>query len=220
MHFPDSLFPLNVSSYVSDDCKTFVSAHYCSKSHQKYDWHEHKLNCNDQTASPSKPAHLSKSSLLFKEFDIIIEREKDKENVEMDPEELARIQNSSDTYQISGKDAESLSKEYGKDSDPTFTKFKERISRDPSQILRYARHDAPLWPVSTSQCSAAPPCAACKAPRSFEVQFLPTLLYLLGVGKEKDDMDWATVVLYTCSADCEVEDYVEEYAWSQTYPNS
>jgi len=139
--------------------------------------------------------------------------------VSIDPEELKRIQDSSDAYQISGKDAESLSKEYGKDSDPTFTKFKERISRDPSQILRYARHDAPLWPVSTSQCSAAPPCAVCAAPRSFEVQFLPTLLYMLGVGKEKDDMDWASIVVYTCSLDCEVDDYVEEFAWVQTYPD-
>lgn len=135
----------------------------------------------------------------------------------MDPEELARIQDASDAYNISGKDAESLSQEYGKDNDPTFTKFKERISRDPAQVLRYARHDAPLWPVSTGQCSAAPPCSTCNAQRTFEFQFLPTLLYMLGVGKEKDDMDWASVMVYTCSKDCEVEEYVEEFAWSQSY---
>ena len=196
-----------------------ISVHYCSKTHQKEDWHDHKLHCTDQPSIFNKPAYLSKSSLLFKEFDIIIDREKEKENLQIDPEELARIQNSSDGYDISGNDAESLSKEYGQDNDPTFTKFKERISRDPSQVLRYARHDAPLWPVPTSQCDTAPPCTVCHEPRSFEVQFLPSLLYLLGVGKNKDDMDWATIVVFSCSKDCEVEDYVEEFAWTQTYPN-
>ena len=201
---------------------TVFSAHYCGKSHQKYDWHEHKLNCTDQSPTPNKPSHLFKSAFLLKEFDIIIEREKGKENEEMNPEELSRIQNvdiNDDKYGISEKDADSLSKEYGKDSDPTFTKFKKRISRDPSQILRYARHDSPLWPISANQCTSAPPCSVCNAPRSFEVQFLPALLYLLGLGEDKDDMEWATMVVYTCSRDCEIEDYVEEFSWTQTYSN-
>ena len=159
---------------------------------------------------------MSKSSVLFKEFDIIIEREKEKESVKINEEELEKMKTSSDSYNISLKDAESLSKEYGTDDDPTFTKFKDRIARDPEQILRYARHDTePLWPVSTSQCSSVPPCCTCGAPRSFEFQLLATLLYVLGLGDK--DMDWATIAVYTCSGDCEVDSYVEEFAWIQSY---
>ena len=193
--------------------------HYCSKEHQKHEWPEHKKQCSKQDSSePVKPGYLFKNSLLFKEFDIIIEKEKEKEKVTIDAEELENMKNSSETYGISLEDAESLSKEYGTDNDPTFTKFKERVGREPDQLLRYARHDeVPLWAVASSQCTSVPPCSVCSAPRTFEFQLLPTLLYILGLGKAESDMDWATIAVFTCSADCQVEEYTEEFAWTQSY---
>ena len=67
----------------------YIAGHYCSKEHQRTDWKDHKLTCDPEATSPSPEApssspeatspspdeYLTKSSLLFKELDIIIDRE-------------------------------------------------------------------------------------------------------------------------------------------------
>ena len=85
--------------------------------------------------------------------------------------------------------------------------------------MRYKRHDTPLWPTSTGRVLDVPDCASCGKPRTFEFQLLPTLLYMIGAGKAIDEMDWATIVVYTCASDCEVEHYAEEFCWVQIFEN-
>jgi len=194
-------------------CSKCKVVSYCSKQHQKRDWEKHRAECGQDEGAASSPYHLTKFSLLYKEHDLVIEREvlPDKENTDCNIEEIE------DKYEMTEEDTDSLAEQYGKDEDPTFTKFKLRISHEPSQVLRYKRHGAPIWPVSTNQLTTPPPCTKCNQPRSFEFQLLPTLLYVLGVGKETGEADWACIVVYTCSADCEVEGYVEECGWVQCY---
>eukprot|EP00116_Pleurobrachia_bachei_P012921 sb/3473183/ len=149
----------------------------------------------------------------------MIEREKEREKENLSEELLAKIKEQSSEYStMTAADEESLTKEYGVDGDPVFTKFKERVSRDPQQVLRYSRHDTPLWPTAANKCETVPFCGVCGGERSFEVQFLPTLLYVLDVGKESDGVDWASIVVWTCREDCVVEEYVEEFCWVQQYP--
>lgn len=51
------------------------------------------------------------------------------------------------------------------------------------------------------------------------VQVLPQLLYYFCVKNEVDslDLDWATIVVYTCEASCEEGNvaYKEEFGWVQ-----
>jgi hypothetical protein len=65
-------------------------------------------------------------------------------------------------------------------------------------------------------------CDRCGAPRQYEFQVQPQLLHYLtmnGGSGPCDNLDWAVVACYTCSASCDLfeEDgpYVEERAWRQ-----
>eukprot|EP00418_Pyrodinium_bahamense_P044388 CAMPEP_0179209644 /NCGR_PEP_ID=MMETSP0796-20121207/104557_1 /TAXON_ID=73915 /ORGANISM="Pyrodinium bahamense, Strain pbaha01" /LENGTH=380 /DNA_ID=CAMNT_0020914603 /DNA_START=60 /DNA_END=1203 /DNA_ORIENTATION=- len=59
----------------------------------------------------------------------------------------------------------------------------------------------PAWP---------PPCGRCGARRVFEVQLLPTLLYTVRARCPEHfpdaEIEWGTVCVYTCSADCSADD--------------
>ncbi|KNC49808.1 uncharacterized protein AMSG_11935 [Thecamonas trahens ATCC 50062] len=104
--------------------------------------------------------------------------------------------------------------------DFVYNAFKDRTSIAPDQVLRYFVDDAdepspalaadrePL-PVSGDDPlpvpEDVPPCGACGAPRVFEFQILPQLLfYLLHPDLEAGDgfIDFANIVVYTCSAHC------------------
>ncbi|OSX68948.1 hypothetical protein BU14_2057s0002, partial [Porphyra umbilicalis] len=56
----------------------------------------------------------------------------------------------------------------------------------PAQVLRYA--PTPLWPAAEGAPAPdggdVPPCGACGAPRAFEFQVLPSLLYYLRLDGE------------------------------------
>ena len=99
--------------------------------------------------------------------------------------------------------------------DTTFQRFADRLAQNPEQVLRYdfggqpllySKKDAvgSLWP-------RVPRCAKCGAERVFELQLTPHAITEL----EADDlslegMDWGTIVLASCGADCggEVEEWV------------
>lgn len=89
-------------------------------------------------------------------------------------------------------------------------KFRRRLGRSPSQVLRYAWDGQPLWisrpPEEAENPAWPPPCRRCGSHRAFEVQLLPTLLYQLGSRCPERladaEIDWGTVCLYSCAADC------------------
>ena len=104
-----------------------------------------------------------------------------------------------------------------------FTKFSERMQRDPQACVWYEFNGKPQWyapPISV------PPCA-CGARRVFEFQLLPSLLQLLKVDAhnmikvnledllEASGMDWSTVLIFVCEQDCGVGEWKEEVAIPQ-----
>jgi pre-rRNA-processing protein TSR4 len=54
--------------------------------------------------------------------------------------------------------------------DATFKKFKHRVARSPTQVLRYEREGQPLWVSNQNQPEQMPPCPYCGSPRVFEFQ--------------------------------------------------
>jgi len=91
-----------------------------------------------------------------------------------------------------------------------FMKFQRRLERSPTQVLRYCWGGKPLWisepPEEVRSPAWPPPCSRCGAPRVFEAQLLPTLLYEVQrrcpERAAEAEIDMGTVVIYTCSKDC------------------
>lgn len=110
--------------------------------------------------------------------------------------------------------------------DKTFQQFADRLSQNPEQVLRYEFGGQPLLYSKTdavgkalshtseakvhtssaqngSGVSKLPRCANCGAARVFELQLTPHAISEL----EADDMgvdgmDWGTIIVGVCSADC------------------
>lgn len=165
------------------------------------------------------------SSILFPEFDVCLEAE----IVEFDPkvddeeaekkrlaeyEELLKSGKAGNLNDVSDGEME----KYGGESiaDKTFLKFKERIKNDQDQVIRYERGGTPLWITSENQLDIkdVPKCRICKKERTFEFQIMPQLLNSL----KNEDLDWGLILVYTCKADCQIEDkYVEEFVYKQDF---
>lgn len=100
--------------------------------------------------------------------------------------------------------------------------FRERLSRCPGQVLRYAYGGSPLWcsypPPDVSK--AVRPCEMCGTERVFEMQLMPGLLYLLSSHAEAtpsetaaaggadgaagllDSADFGVVSIWSCPNSC------------------
>lgn len=137
--------------------------------------------------------------------------------------------------------------------DKTFQRFADRLSHNPEQVLRYEFDGSPLLYSSTdavgrrlsphAQAHAGPanakittigeggrgipPCKNCGAGRRFELQLTPHAITML----EEDEpasaalegMDWGTIIVGVCSADCGIGEvgYVEEWVgvqWEELQP--
>ncbi|KAK4742807.1 hypothetical protein SAY87_000808 [Trapa incisa] len=216
---------------VCGNCKT---VRYCSEKHQVMHWRSgHKAACqrlnilpelsnpscrNDEIASSKIQKVASKG--LWPEFEIINEDES-----EYDVEIFDDMSSANALVSLKNHDMDeslkSLLSSFEGDSDRrSWASFQERISKAPEQILRYCRNVSmkPLWPMSSGQPSRAdiPRCSSCGAPRCFELQVLPQLLYYFGVKNDPESLDWATIVVYACEASCEGSlAYKEEFAWVQ-----
>eukprot|EP00931_Biecheleriopsis_adriatica_P015879 TRINITY_DN11895_c0_g1_i4.p1 TRINITY_DN11895_c0_g1~~TRINITY_DN11895_c0_g1_i4.p1 ORF type:complete len:430 (+),score=122.84 TRINITY_DN11895_c0_g1_i4:65-1354(+) len=95
-------------------------------------------------------------------------------------------------------------------------RFQKRISRSPLQVIRYCWGGSPVWlqaPPSEVLQGSWPPRCSCGAARCFELQLLPTLHCQLVDAEPSEDllMDWGTVMVYTCSKDCQTDDPCEEF---------
>lgn len=160
-------------------------------------------------------------------------------------ESVGEIQNDKDlsikgTFQDANEDELPEDLFHGREGvvkDKTFSRFSKIVSHASDQVIRYERGGQPLWGSSNAQLSddALSPCERCRGRRIFEVQVMPQIIFLLEqeamasdakpsmsikdlARRLRDDMDWVTVVVYTCENSCVTDhEYVREFAWMQRH---
>lgn len=88
-----------------------------------------------------------------------------------------------------------------------------RLRANPNQVLRYAYADKPLRVHPQWTCE--PAVCACGAPRRFELELLPTLIYFLQSNRMED---FATVAVFSCDRSCALSS--SEVAFVQPLPES
>lgn len=101
--------------------------------------------------------------------------------------------------------------------DKSFLRFSTRLAHNPEQVLRYEFRGTPLLYSDTdavakffpSQTSRFPRCDSCGSERVFELQLVPHAIAVLedgregiGLGKDDSGMEWGTIILGVCAADC------------------
>jgi pre-rRNA-processing protein TSR4 len=114
--------------------------------------------------------------------------------------------------------------------DADFQKFADRLAQNPEQVIRYEYAGQPLLYSKTDAVGQTfttkggmPRCGNCGSARVFEVQLTPEAITEL----EKDEMsldgmDWGTIIVGVCGADCQPRGteegaaaYIEEWAGVQ-----
>eukprot|EP00842_Homolaphlyctis_polyrhiza_P000176 jgi/Hompol1/1159/HPOL_004473-RA len=214
-------------------CSGCKSRRYCSKEHATLDWNlgNHKTLCSatsQQSAIDPASSDLSRTAATFPEFELESEDEP-KETVAALPD-AGKIEATINTLGLEDPtEEEVLEDDTTVDVDDAFLKFQRRIARMPEQVIRYARvaNDADrrgLEPLLVSDLVFAPEgvpaCPYCHAERSFEFQVMPQLLSSLGLNaSDRDSLDWGTVLVFTCSADCQPSgvQYMEDAVFAQGY---
>ena len=131
------------------------------------------------------------------------------------------------------------SEAFESDLDRIFQQFADRLAQNPEQVLRYEFKGKPLLyssaddvgkifhsGVSTKSSNVRrgiPGCSNCSRPRTFELQLTPyAIIDLEGDDLSSDGMDWGTVIMGVCEADCQARGievgnvgYVEEWVGVQ-----
>ncbi|GJP40177.1 hypothetical protein CLOM_g24457 [Closterium sp. NIES-68] len=124
-----------------------------------------------------------------------------------------------------------------------YLRFKKRLDKHPEQCVRYRFNGQPIWPIAPPPHlpQASHHCSLCGAPRVFELQLMPPLLFFLlealrerqaegsersgGGGKgwraveygELGEWEWMTVAAFTCSQACDTTDLVHENGNTTTH---
>ena len=125
-------------------------------------------------------------------------------------------------------------------------RFQRAVQGCPRQVVRYAYGGEPLWSVADPP-SCRPPACMCGAPRCFELQLMPGLLFMLrvdtfaprevepGGGGDGEDlkalglggMDWGVLTVWSCSDSCDasceeiaIVQPSEDAGWSAPGPDS
>lgn len=128
--------------------------------------------------------------------------------------------------------------------DKTFQRFADRLAQNPLQVLRYEFGGMPLLysdsdaigkalspassqaPVNSKVTTVSntnglniPRCSNCNSPRVFELQLVPQAIAELEVEEEGlEGMEWGTVILGVCGADCGERGVPEgEYGWVEEW---
>ncbi|KAG4305223.1 hypothetical protein PORY_001393 [Pneumocystis oryctolagi] len=203
--------------YVCSKCK---KTKYCSKQHQKVHWESalHKDYCG--TLEDSKWPILKKA--WWNEMEIVYEAEPEEEK----PIGNELIQHKFGPNAIPDK-FEKFSRVKG---DKAFLHFQKRLSREPSQVLRYIRTELNnekdediLWiglegQLDSSKIAECP----CGEKRTIEFQIMPTLLSFLNIDhSERYSLDWGVLNIYTCEKSCKLANshICEELLWRQEISN-
>ncbi|XP_068459961.1 programmed cell death protein 2-like [Clinocottus analis] len=131
-----------------------------------------------------------------------------------------------------GGGVEKYEKTRARHGDAAFSRFLKEIWRCPQQILRYRRGGKPLFVSEPPAEATAPPaCGACGGGRDFELQLMPALVSLLrrktstrrrGDGEEEAELEFGTVLVYTCRRSCWTEGAgaaLEEFCLVQPDPD-
>lgn len=93
--------------------------------------------------------------------------------------------------------------------DRDFYKFYKKIQLCPEQCIRY---DLGGVPSLIPQDLSIPPCSVCRSPRQFECQLMPALISVLKVKHSRRNvLDFRTVLVFTCSKDCNELSRVSEF---------
>ncbi|KAK6852257.1 hypothetical protein PG995_012382 [Apiospora arundinis] len=114
--------------------------------------------------------------------------------------------------------------------DADFQKFADRLAQNPEQVIRYEFRGQPLLYSKTdpvgqnlSTGRSMPRCANCGGARTFEVQMTPNAIAELEAEElGLEGMDWGTIIVGVCDADCQARGvgegeagYLEEWAGVQ-----
>ncbi|XP_032816273.2 programmed cell death protein 2-like [Petromyzon marinus] len=92
--------------------------------------------------------------------------------------------------------------------DRLFLKFMKRTARCPRQVLRYSWGGEPLYVSAPDPHLTAPPtpCPLCGAPRVFEMQLMPALVWQLRGAEGTDSVpEFGSVLVFTCARSCWAE---------------
>ncbi|WZZ84312.1 hypothetical protein YC2023_112891 [Brassica napus] len=215
---------------VCGGCKT---ARYCSPKHQALHWHRaHKIECQQlhtvletsdsvDNGVTLTQAQKAASKSLWKEFVLINEDESEYDTEMSETDEVAQ------PMVVSKREVDdqmkSMMKDFEGDADKnSWVNFQQRVDKAPEQVVRYCRSSEakPLWPMASGRVSKSevPNCKSCGGPRCFEFQAMPQLLFFFGGSNERESLDWATIVVYTCENSCDSSlSYNEEFVWVQVY---
>jgi pre-rRNA-processing protein TSR4 len=211
---------------------------YCTKDHQVIDWKEgHKQCCQEGKVIP-KPEDKDRfcaekeNSFLFEELGVELDLEEEREDTNSDEEDDDEIEDEKMRQELLKK-AQNLMTKYDpknemndlneceeSERDEKYFKFSKVLKRNCYQILRYNRGGEPLLATDHANApSDVPPCGNCGSKRRFEFQLMPYLLSLIDIDDISSKVDYATVLIYTCSKDCDIKDfgYSEEFAFKQDF---
>uniref|UniRef100_A0A1Y1MM28 MYND-type domain-containing protein n=1 Tax=Photinus pyralis TaxID=7054 RepID=A0A1Y1MM28_PHOPY len=199
---------------VADKSCSKCKVAYCCREHQVIHWKQgHKNQCG------SEVSNTPQSTVLFKEYELVIETEadnpKEKEATEAwkEYQQLESEGNLGSMAHISETELQAHS--YAME-DRTFLQFRKRTEMDPDQVIRYERGGKPLWIADKPVSLSVPNCELCNGPRQFEVQIMPQMLSVLG----ENDLDWGTLVIYTCISSCtDRPGYKREFVLRQDVSN-
>ncbi|KAH0855714.1 hypothetical protein HID58_083975 [Brassica napus] len=201
---------------VCGGCKT---ARYCSPKHQLRTVLETSDSVDNGVTLTQVQKAASKS--LWKEFVLINEDESEYDTEMSETDEVAQ------PMVVSKREVDdqmkSVMKDFEGDADKnSWVNFQQRVDKAPEQVVRYCRSSEakPLWPMASGRVSKSevPNCKSCGGPRCFEFQAMPQLLFFFGGSNERESLDWATIVVYTCENSCDSSlSYNEEFVWVQVY---
>ncbi|KAJ3026581.1 Programmed cell death protein 2, partial [Rhizophlyctis rosea] len=213
-------------------CSRCKRIHYCSREHQLLDWNSggHKAICLTLSQDQDAPPPLSTLRHLFSEHELVSEEEPEPEKEKDGEEEVEGVGQALTHTKLVDADEDADFEETNV-VDKAFMKFQKRVEIEPDQVVRYARvsyESEPPTPLYVSShaiptYSDLPPCPTCHAPRTFEFQIMPQLLNFLDIDHSSmDALDWGTVMVFSCQANCwvaEEEDvwYLEEVVWRQEF---
>ncbi|KAJ2160231.1 hypothetical protein GGF46_002440 [Coemansia sp. RSA 552] len=199
-------------------CSRCHQRRYCSRAHQLVDWdYGHNAQCTDGAGQADEAAaHKQKLlRLVYPEHVIASEEEEGEESGRGDgsddegsEDDAEAVQGAAAVVPATGEAAEDSHVEV----DPAFLSFQRRVSRNPEQVIRYARVpgvDEPEEPLFVSDAGRpvegvdVADCEQCGAARQFEFQVMPQMLNYLALDSvDPKAVDWGTILVYTCPRSC------------------